>query len=63
MLGGMNHWENGRKLNDVGYKKTDRGGQVPYSPVTSSWHEKVRLLSLGLVFGTQTSKTQIRSLD
>lgn len=33
MLGGMNHWENGRKLNDVVYKKTNRGGQVPYSPL------------------------------
>jgi len=24
---------NGRKLNDVVYKKTNRGGQVPYSPL------------------------------
>jgi len=33
MLGGMNHWEKGRKLNDVVYKKTNHGGQVPYSPL------------------------------
>jgi len=39
MLGGMNHWENGRKLNDVVYKKTNSGGQVPYSPL--------RLLGMG----------------
>lgn len=35
MLGGMNHWGKGRKLNDVVYKKTNRGGQVPFSPLRS----------------------------